>query len=300
MNALRRLRADYLATLKAPEVEEALDLALYRPLAYLFVQAIRRTPITPNQITLSSIGIGLAAGYLFWLGTPASLLWGAVVVIVFNVFDCADGMLARVKNMSSPLGYMLDGLADYIGTLAIAVGIGHAVAMRHPQHLLWWSLTLAAAISFTWWCAVVEGMRLEWMRRIYGRRQDRAGELADLVDAATQWRREGSHRFERLIVGAYVIYVRLWEGRCARDRSESREDSLPAEVWAEVNRPLLRLAVATGPSMQLTVIIVTAALNRPEWLLWSAVTVSNLWAAGVLLARFVVRRRLLAQPVAEV
>ena len=300
MGALRRLRADYLTTLKAPEVEETLDLVLYRPLAYLFVQAVRLTPITPNQITVTSIGVGLAAGYLFWLGTQASLLWGAVLVLVFNVLDCADGMLARVKQMSSPFGYVLDGLGDYLGTLAMAVGIGHAVAMRHPQHLLWWSLTLAAAISFTWWCSVVEGMRLEWMRRIYGRRQDRARELADLVDAAAQWRRDGSHRFERLVVGAYVIYVRLWEGRGARDRSESREDSLPVEVWAEVNRPLLRLAVASGPTMQLTLIIVTAALNRPEWLLWLAVTVSNAWAVGVLLTRFVVRRRLLAQPAAEV
>ncbi len=300
MDALRRLRADYLSTLKATEVEETLDLVIYRPLAYLFVQAVRRTPITPNQVTLAGVGAGLLAGCLFWIGTPASLLWGAGAVLIFNVFDCADGMLARVKNMSSPFGYLLDGLADYIGTLAMAVGIGHAVAMRHPQPLLWWSLTLAAAISFTWWCSVVEGLRLEWMRRVYGRRQDRARDLADLVDATAEWRREGSHRFERLIVGAYVIYVRLWEGREARDRSESREDALPVEVWAEVNRPLLRLAVAAGPTMQLTAIIITAALNRPEWLLWLAVTASNAWAVGVLLARFVVRRRLLAQPVAEV
>jgi len=59
--------SEYKKSLKMAEVEEFVDLYFYRPLAYLLVRAIYRTSITPNQITLFSITIGLAAA--FCLGT---------------------------------------------------------------------------------------------------------------------------------------------------------------------------------------------------------------------------------------
>jgi phosphatidylglycerophosphate synthase len=298
LEPLRRLRAEYLAMLKAPEMEETLDAVFFRPLAYLWVLAVKRTPITADQVTLASIAVGIAAGVLFGMGTQASLLWGAAAVFAFNILDCADGMLARVRGKGSPFGYVLDGLAGYIGTAAIVLGLGQAAASRHHDPIFWWLLTIAAGLSLAWWCAVVDGLRLDWSRRVYGKRQDRAAELARLVDAAAEWKREGTHGMERMLAGAYGIYVRLWDGRAARERaesSESAEDALPVAAWAEVNRPILRLAVAAGPTMQLVAVMVAAVLNRPEWLLWTAVVAGNLYGVGVLLARVAVRRRLLAQ-----
>lgn len=304
LEALKRIRADYRAMLKASEMEETLDAVFYRPIAYGFVLLAKPTPITADQITFLSIVVGIAAGVLFGMGTATSLLWGAVAVFAFNILDCADGMLARVRGKGSPLGYVLDGLAGYIGTAAIVLGLGQAAASRHPTDpALWWTLTVAAGLSLAWWCAVVDGLRLEWSRRVYGKRQDRAAELAGLVNAATEWRRDGSHRMEQVLVGAYVIYAKLWEGG-ARPRppkpSETAEDALPVPVWSETNRPILRLAVAAGPTMQLTAIIIAALLNRPEWLILGAIVAGNLYGASVLLARASVRRRLLAEQAAGI
>jgi len=306
LQALRRLRADYMATLKAPEMEETLDAVFFRPLAYVWVLGAKRTPITADQVTIASIVVGIGAGVLFGIGTQASLLWGAAAVFTFNILDCADGMLARVRGQGSPFGYVLDGLAGYIGTTAIILGLGQATASRHHDPIFWWFLTVAAGLSLAWWCAVVDGLRLDWSRRVYGKRQDRAAELARIVDLAAEWKREGTHRMDRMLAGAYVIYVRLWDldGRATReraenpDRAENAEDTLPVAAWAEVNRPILRLAVAAGPTMQLAAIMVAAVLNRPEWLLWAAVVVGNVYGVGVLLARMAVRRRLLAQGIA--
>src|SRR5262245_26077428 len=116
---LRGLIDGYRRMLKAPEVEETLDLVVYRPLAYLWLRLLEPTFVTPNQITFLSIVIGLAAGWLLGVGTAESLKWGALGVLLFNIFDCADGMLARRRGLSCPLGYVLDGLAGYIGTTAI-------------------------------------------------------------------------------------------------------------------------------------------------------------------------------------
>ncbi len=85
--------------LKATEVEEGLDLILYRPLAFGLVKAVQPTPITPNQITFASLIMGLASGYCYWQGTPQYLLWGAILLFLTNLFDCADGMLARNISM---------------------------------------------------------------------------------------------------------------------------------------------------------------------------------------------------------
>jgi phosphatidylglycerophosphate synthase len=296
---LRSLYAGYASMLKAPEMEETLDLVLFRPLAYLGVRAAERTPVTADQVTFLSIAVGLGAGFLIATATPAGYLWGFVLVFLFNVLDCADGMLARVRGQGSPLGYVLDGLAGYIGTTAIVLGLGAATVHRFGHPLLGWSVTVAAGLSLAWWCAVVDGLRLEWTRRVYGKRQDRAAELKRLVDAGEVWRREGGHRMERLLVGAYVIYVRLWENRSARERVESPEEAIPVPVWAESNRRILRLAVAAGPTMQLVAIMVALLAGHPEWLLVAAIVLGNLWGVGVLAARFAVRRRLFARAQVE-
>ncbi|MGH7682622.1 MAG: CDP-alcohol phosphatidyltransferase family protein [Candidatus Eiseniibacteriota bacterium] len=296
---LRHLRAGYNSLLKANEMEETLDLVLFRPLAYLGVRAVEQTRITPDQVTLASIVAAVGAALSIATGTYAGFLWGAALVLLFNVLDCADGMLARVRGKGSPYGYILDGLAGYIGTTAILLGIGRAVALRWGNPLLGWSLAVAGGLSMAWWCSVVDELRLEWNRRVYGVRQDRAAELKGLVEAADVWRAEGSHRSERFLVGAYLIYVRLWSGRPRADRFDPREDEIPATSWAESHRSVLRLAVAAGPTMQLTAIAAALVLGTPAAVLIAAVTLGNLWGAVVLGCRFAIQRRLLAQIATE-
>ncbi len=300
MEAFRRFRAGYRALGKAPETEESLDLVIFRPVAYLLVRAIERTPVTSNQISVLSMLFGVASGVLLGLATPFSMRWGAVGVLLFNVLDCADGMLARRRGTGSSLGYIVDGVCNYVASAAIVFGLGWGIATRHPHPLLWWTLTIAAGASLAWWCSVVDGMRLAWMCRVHGRRLDRVGELAELNETTERWRVERTHVPERLLVAAYRIYVRLWEGGPAQASSAAPEDGASDTAWASAHRPILRMALAGGSSMQLTVIVLAALLDRPELALWAALFVGNAWAAFVLLYRFTVRRRILARSLAGV
>lgn len=293
--AVRGLLADYRRTLKAPEIEERLDVWVFRPMAFLLVKLLAPTSVTPNQVTLLSIVVGVAAGWAIGLGTPVAMAWGALGVLLYNVLDCADGMLARVRQLRSPLGYVLDGLAGYIGTAALILGLGAAVVHRAGQYpLFWWTATVVAGISMAWWCAVVDGMRMEWLRRVHGQCQDRVAELARLKDEAEQWRRAGTHRWERGLVTCYVIYVHLWEGRTLRERVAAPDEALPVAAWAAAHRPTMRLAIWAGPTMQLTLIGLASLVGHPEWLLWAALVAGNAWGAGVLVTRWIMRQRLLA------
>ena len=117
----RAWSAAYRASLKPPELEERLDLLIYRPLAFLIAWPLRRSSVSPNQVSLASGLCGVAAGFLFWRATPRAALAAGLVYFAGNVLDCADGQLARLQGSSSPIGYLVDGAADYVGTIAVFV-----------------------------------------------------------------------------------------------------------------------------------------------------------------------------------
>ncbi len=115
-----RLRDEYRASLKSVAVEEPIDLLLHRPLAFLVAKAAKPTPITPNQLTVLSMVLGLVSGVVMTAGTQSAALWGAALLVGSQVVDCSDGMLARMRKAGSELGRMLDGMADSV-TLGFAV-----------------------------------------------------------------------------------------------------------------------------------------------------------------------------------
>ncbi|MEZ4400340.1 MAG: CDP-alcohol phosphatidyltransferase family protein [Kofleriaceae bacterium] len=84
------------------------------------VYALRKTPITPNQVTMFAVVVCAAAGalwvgWLSWLG----LVIGAAVFELSFVLDCVDGMLARVRKLASPLGHLLDFLMDELKAMLL-------------------------------------------------------------------------------------------------------------------------------------------------------------------------------------
>ena len=89
---------EYRRSLKMPEAEEPLDLLFYRPLAYPFVKAVYRLPITPNQVTLLSLLAGLCSGWCFSRAPHGALSWAATWYLAANVLDCSDGQLARLQH----------------------------------------------------------------------------------------------------------------------------------------------------------------------------------------------------------
>jgi hypothetical protein len=84
------------------------------------VYAVRGTPITPNQLTFLSAFI--AAGACAMLALLPGYLWLVAAAAVFEfsfVLDCADGMLARLRKIASPLGHQLDFLMDELKAMLL-------------------------------------------------------------------------------------------------------------------------------------------------------------------------------------
>lgn len=57
--------SEYKKSLKSIEVEEIFDLFFYRPLAFILVKIIYPTNITPNQLTIGAIIMGIIGGIFY-------------------------------------------------------------------------------------------------------------------------------------------------------------------------------------------------------------------------------------------
>jgi phosphatidylglycerophosphate synthase len=277
-----RWAAQYRQMLKAPELEEPLDLAVYRPLAFGLVKAIARTGITPNQITMGSLVPGLASAWCFWQGRPHLYVVGAGLLFLANVLDCADGMLARLKGTGCLTGYILDGLADYTIQVTLIICLLHGLAVQTGDAWFSWVIGVPAGVSFAWWCARVDRFRNEWLERVYGRRRDLRQELHDLQAQAAVWRAEGSHRCERALVSFYAVYVWVWYSAPAWLRTPPSNE--PLATWRRRREPIMRLAVLMGPTMHLSLIMVAGVLGHPQWYIWTALVFGTSWGVLILAA----------------
>ena len=100
-----------------------------------------RLPFTPNQVTLMSAAVGVAAGILFifdqWLA-------GAISVFASMVLDGLDGEVARRKNMKSKYGAFLDTMMDRVVDTTVVLGVAYSSAQIYGDTA--WSIGFLAAV----------------------------------------------------------------------------------------------------------------------------------------------------------
>jgi CDP-diacylglycerol---glycerol-3-phosphate 3-phosphatidyltransferase len=95
-------------------------------------QALARTPITPDMITVAgTVGVSASCLALFPIGW---LFPGAAIATFFVFTDMLDGLLARMKGSSGPWGAFLDSTMDRVGDAAVFGGI--TIWFIRVDHLL--------------------------------------------------------------------------------------------------------------------------------------------------------------------
>ena len=120
------------------------DRYLIRPPASLIVKAVFKTDITPNQLTWTSLVFALLAALAYLGGRPVFFALGGCLTLVSTIFDAADGMLARAKNMTSRYGAYLDLFLDRIADFVVMIGatIGYFKYSRSYAFLIFGLVTV--------------------------------------------------------------------------------------------------------------------------------------------------------------
>lgn len=107
-------------------VDRLLNRPLGRPLSKLLV----RTPISPNQVSIVAILIGLTAAWFFARG---NFVAGALVFQLCAIIDCVDGDIARASFKQSRLGKWLDLGGDQVVHFSVFAAIGMGVTRTDPS-----------------------------------------------------------------------------------------------------------------------------------------------------------------------
>ncbi|WP_433464473.1 CDP-alcohol phosphatidyltransferase family protein [Spirillospora sp. CA-142024] len=97
---------------------------LVDPLAARLVRfTANRTRVTPNQLTVGALILGLGAGACFAVASWPWLLAGALLYHLSFTLDCMDGKIARLKGTGSVFGAWLDYIFDRVRVLACAIAL---------------------------------------------------------------------------------------------------------------------------------------------------------------------------------
>ncbi|NMA73984.1 MAG: CDP-alcohol phosphatidyltransferase family protein [Bacteroidales bacterium] len=133
------------STLKSNDTEEWIDLIFYRPVGYQWALFFHKLGVTPNTITVLSIFLGIGAGILFYPQSLGLNVIGMILLIWANMYDSADGQLARMTGQKSNLGRILDGVSGDLWFISIYV----AICLRLTPDWGWWIWLLAAFAGFS-------------------------------------------------------------------------------------------------------------------------------------------------------
>jgi hypothetical protein len=140
--------------------ERKLDGWLVKPTDGIFARANRTIsipisrriipfPITPNMVSLFTLGVSFAAGAFLALGGYWNMLTGAILSWFSSVLDGCDGEVARLKMQESAFGCWLETTCDNLYYLFIFSGlmIGLVRSSGNRSYLVWGGLLLLGATA---------------------------------------------------------------------------------------------------------------------------------------------------------
>lgn len=140
--------------------ERKLDRWLFKSTDGVFARTNRRIsipisrqlikfPITPNMVSLFTLGVSFLSGVYFGLGGWMHMVVGALLSLAASILDGCDGEVARLKFQESDFGCWMDTICDYLYYVFVFVGMtfGLARSSGDQAYFLWGALLLFGAIA---------------------------------------------------------------------------------------------------------------------------------------------------------
>jgi phosphatidylglycerophosphate synthase len=269
-------RAEYKSLLKMRKLEEIPDLILYRPAAFLVVKAVSGTKIRPDQISITAILMGFVAGYFYSLGKTRESVVAGLFYLLFNILDCSDGMLARLKKTGTLVGRIIDGISDYFASVAVYTGLLIGFALKTDRAFYWSTLLIIAAICSGIHSILVDFYRNRFVDYVTLGRSNFRNDIGKYRKEYISLRKQKGEKFKKLILLLYLKYSQL-QSSLATEKKKVQLIATPAEYY-EKNKKIIRFWVLLGPSMQITVLVVCSFFYRIDIFIWTILFIFNFLA----------------------
>jgi hypothetical protein len=286
---------EYKKSLKMKEVEEVFDLIFYRPVAFLFVRTVYKTKIKPNGISLAAIFMGVIAGCFYSFGQPEYFKIGALFYLAFNILDCSDGQLARLKKNGTPVGRIIDGISDYVATFAVYLGIAAGFAYRTPKPFFWLLMLFFAGLSNIFHGIVVDYYRSRFIDYVKGGESNFEKQPEVFRKEYESIRNQRGKGFDRTILLIYFRYSALQRLMLAKKKKAKLFITTPNEFFQK-NKTIIRFWLILGPTTEITTLIICSFFNRFDLFIWITIIGFNslaiiLWQVQQIIDKTIKRER---------
>ena len=281
------------ASFKSEDTEEWLDVYFTRPIGLAFALFWNKFDVHPNTITILSMFLGAAAGWMFHYTDLASNLWGVLLLVLANFCDSTDGQMARLTGKKTLLGRMLDGLSADVWFFCIYLAL--VIRLWNQPipglNIQWgfWGLGLGAMAGFlshTPQCALADYYRqihLFFLLGKEGSELDSYKQQREIYESLPK-----SKWLDRLFYLNYANYCHGQERRTPHfQRFFAAYQQLPEggvkestrQAFLEGSRPLMKYTNMLTHNTRATVLFITACLNCPWIYMLFEVIVLNLMMA---------------------
>lgn len=250
-------------------IEEWTNRAIIHPISQIFAKLAIMAGISANIVSFAGLFSGLAAAYFYYQQSQiGNIFAGFGFMVLWHIFDGADGRVARATGTSSAFGRIIDGICDHLvfGAVYIAILL-YAQANGAPASV--WILGIGAGLCHAVQAAGYEERRQKFQRRSRG--LDRAdvsenllavdgktSRLASLYDAAQRLVSPGGSALDPLL--------------------QARRETAPDTVQGLVNKTaiIVRGWSLLNANNRTIMIFIFCALGHPLWYFIYEITALNL------------------------
>lgn len=263
------------ATYKVRETEGVSDLFFYRKVGFQLARFCDQIGMSPVGVTLVGGLFGILAGHLYFYQSLAVNLVGIILQMVANVFDNADGQLARLQNRASRTGRILDGFIDYVVWLGIYLHlILRYVAGGGTEAI--WIVGLLAMASHATQSTAADYARHAYVHFAKNRRELESSASLQAEAASGLWSKLLLAMYANLVWRQEKMSPALTRLRDQVDRDFSHEiPDLLRSRYEDIAHPTLKWWRLFMANTRMAFLFFLLLIGQPVWFFWIEITVFN-------------------------
>lgn len=251
--------------------EEMFDFLIYRPLAYTIIKLTYSLPFTPNTFSLLGLLTALASSYFILQGGPYDLMAGGLGIILFSIFDCCDGLLARMKKNSSPLGELVDMVVDLISSTCFFVS--SYIGLEKLNGDIWYhELIIPAGLILLFHASIYHYYKKMFQFYRDGNPDGREREIDNFRRLLARIPKGHWHR--RFLVKLYIFFTNL-------QSNPKTKSTFERESYITLNKQILPLWGVISGSTHLSFLALALIFNKISYFLYFSFVAASLWVIFV-------------------
>jgi len=289
-------------TLKSQDTEEWIDLLFYRPVGYCWALFFKKINVSPNTVTVFSILLGVLAAVFFYYPNSWLNIAGMVLLVWANMYDSADGQLARMTGNFSRIGRLLDGFAGILWFFSIYLAITLRLTPEWGFYI--WALAAVTGYFHSKQAAMADYLRNFHLLFVKDKKISEFDDTAKLGEQARSltWK---NNFFDKLIANYYQSYTKEQErwtpqlqsfrktlaarfgedfpekiGSLTLSLNQTQEagihDGTPPKTFREMSKPMMKYANILSFNTRTTALFISLFIGLPWVYFVFELTVMNI------------------------